>query len=79
MLSKGVVSKVYSFFCNCVLLEDNLRSYEYPFSFFLRFYLFIHDRHREREREAETQAEGEAGSLRATRCRTRSQDPGITP
>ena len=29
--------------------------------FFLRFYLFIHDRHR--EREAETQAEREAGSM----------------
>lgn len=31
------------------------------FFFFLRFYLFIHERHREK-REAETQAEGEAGS-----------------
>ena len=35
--------------------------------FFLRFYLFIHEKHRdrerEREREAETQAEGEAGSM----------------
>ena len=31
--------------------------------FFLRLYLFIHDRRREREREAETQAEGEAGSM----------------
>uniref|UniRef100_A0A8C0KK28 Ecotropic viral integration site 5 n=1 Tax=Canis lupus dingo TaxID=286419 RepID=A0A8C0KK28_CANLU len=30
-----------------------------PFFFFLRFYLFIH----ERQREAETQAEGEAGSM----------------
>ena len=29
--------------------------------FFLRFYLFIHERHR--EIEAETQAEGEAGSI----------------
>ena len=28
--------------------------------FFLRFYLFIHER--QREKEAETQAEGEAGS-----------------
>ena len=35
------------------------------FNFFLRFYLFIHDRERDRqrEREAETQAEGEAGSM----------------
>ena len=33
--------------------------------FFLRFYLFSHERHthRERERESETQAEGEAGSM----------------
>ena len=29
-------------------------------------------------REAETGAEGEAGSPREARCRTRSQDPGIT-
>ena len=31
------------------------------FFFFLRFYLFIHERHK--EREAETLAEKEAGSL----------------
>ena len=33
--------------------------------FFLRFYLFIHERQRqrEREREAEIQAEGEAGPV----------------
>ena len=31
--------------------------------FFLRFYLFIHDRHRER---AETQAEREAGSTQGS-------------
>ena len=37
------------------------------------------EREREREREAETQAEGEAGSLQGARCRTRSQDPGVTP
>ena len=47
--------------------------------FFLRFYLFIHEREREREREAETQAEGEAGSMQGARCRTRSRDPRITP
>ena len=29
--------------------------------FFLRFYLFIHERHT--QREAQTQAEGEAGSM----------------
>ena len=33
--------------------------------FFLRFYLFIHERHRERE------AEGEAGSMQGVRCSTR--------
>ena len=35
------------------------------FLFFLRFYLYIHERHREKEEggEAETQAEGEAGSM----------------
>ena len=46
-------------------------SSEQAFFFFLRFYLFIHERHTEREREtetdrqteAETQAEGEAGSM----------------
>ena len=36
------------------------------FNFFLRFYLFTHERHREREREAETQGEGEAGSVQST-------------
>ena len=34
--------------------------------FFLRFYLFIHERHREREREAETQGREEAGSMKGT-------------
>ena len=44
---------------------------------FLKFYLFITERHT--EREAETKAEGEAGSMQGARCRTRSQDPGVTP
>ena len=43
--------------------------------FFLRFYLFIH----ERQRKAETQAEGEAGSPWGAQRGTPSQDPGITP
>ena len=34
---------------------------------------------RDTEREAETQAEGEAGSIQGARCKTRSQDLGITP
>ena len=42
--------------------------------FFLRFYLFIHERQREREtereREAETQAEGEEGSMQGAQCGT---------
>ena len=38
------------------------------------FYLFMRDT----QREAETQTEGETGSPRETRCRSRSQDPGIT-
>ena len=41
--------------------------------------LFIYSWEREREREAETQAEGEAGSQQGAQCRTRSQDPGVTP
>ena len=44
-------------------------------SFFLRFYLFIHERHR----ETHTQAEGEAGSLWGARCGTWSQDSRIMP
>ena len=36
--------------------------------FFLRFYLFIHERYR--EREAETQAEEEAGFMQGARCWT---------
>ena len=42
--------------------------------FLKRFYLFRKDI----QREAETQAEEEPGSPWGTRCRTRSQDPGIT-
>ena len=34
---------------------------------------------RDAQRQAETQAEGEAGSPPGARCRTRSQDPGVTP
>ena len=34
---------------------------------------------RDTEREAETQVEEEPGSLQGTSCRTRSQDPGVTP
>ena len=47
--------------------------------FFLRFYLFIHERQREREREAEIQAEGEAGSMQGAQRGTRSWDSRITP
>ena len=43
------------------------------FIYFLRFYLFIHERHR----EAETEAEGEAGFVQGARLGTRTQDPGI--
>ena len=32
----------------------------------------------QREREEETQAEREAGSMQGARCKTRSQDPGVT-
>ena len=50
-----------------------------PIHFFLRFYLFIHERHRDREREAETQTEGEAGSNHRARCGTWSRASRITP
>ena len=49
------------------------------FYFFLRFYLFIHDRHRKIERGAETQAEGEAGSMPGAQRGTRSRGSRITP
>ena len=42
--------------------------------FFLRFYLFIHDR--EREREAETQAEGEGEKQAPCREPDAGLDPG---
>ena len=45
--------------------------------FFLRFYLFIHER--DTHTEAETQAEGEAGSMQGTRRGTPSGVPSITP
>ena len=47
--------------------------------FILFFKDFIYLFMRDTEREAETQAEGEAGSMQGARCRTRSQDPGVTP
>ena len=46
--------------------------------FFLRFYLFIHERHTDCEREAETQAEGEAGSMQGAPRGTRSRVSRIT-
>ena len=49
------------------------------FFFFLRFYLFIHERHTERESEAETQAEGEAGSMQGARHRTLARDSRTVP
>ena len=49
---------------------------ELPVLFFLRFYLFIHERYR--IREAKTQAEGEAGSMRGARRGTLSQVSRIT-
>ena len=45
-------------------LQDNETTTQFLF-FFLRFYLFIHERHRERDEEA--QAEGEAGSMQGVR------------
>ena len=45
--------------------------------FFLRFYLFIHERPREKETQA--QAVGEAGSMRGIRRGTRSQVSRFTP
>ena len=45
--------------------------------FFLRFYLFIHERHK--RRETETQAEGEAGSMQGAGCATQSWVPKIMP
>ena len=46
-------------------------------SFFLRFYLFIHERHR--EREAETQGEGEAGSIQGAQHGTLTWVSRIMP
>ena len=48
-------------------------------NFFLRFYLFIHERHTEREREAETWAKGEAGSMQEAQHETQSPVSRITP
>ena len=47
------------------------------FLFFLKIYLFMHERHR--KREAETQAEREAGSVQEAWCGTPSQDYRIMP
>ena len=48
------------------------------FFFFLRFYLFIHERHREKEAERH-RAEGEAGSMRGAQCGTDPLAPRQTP
>ena len=55
--------------------KTELFSFILPLTFLIDFiYLFMRDT----QREAETRAEGEAGSLQGARCRTRSQDLGIT-
>ena len=82
---QAVLSRAGSYGGLCVLLKIGILKFRMlteeigrsvaRLHFFLRFYLFIH----EREREAETQAEGEAGSMQGAQCRTRSQDPGVTP
>ena len=48
--------------------------HDFTLFYFLRLYLFIHERHRG-EKEAETQAEGEAGSMQGLDPRT----PGSRP
>ena len=45
----------------------------YLFFFFLRFYLFIHERHTERGRDI---GRGRSSSLQGARCGTGSWDPG---
>ena len=47
--------------------------------YFLRFYLFIHERHKEWGGGAAAQAEGEAGSVQGARRGARSLVSGITP
>ena len=47
------------------------------FFFFLRFYLFIHERHR--AGEAETQAKGEAGPCREPNVGLDPATPGSRP
>ena len=47
--------------------------------FFLRFYLFIHERQRDRERKEETQAEGEAGSMLGADVGLNFWSPGSCP
>ena len=82
----GFKSFIRLVFCEYLLPVCGLSSCSYDIIFhrtkiiyvfiFLKIYLFIYDR--QIEREAETQ-EGEAGSMQGARCRTRSQDPRITP
>ena len=57
-----------------LLSPDSASSPSFCGFFFLKTYLFIHERHR--LRETEIQAEGEAGSSQGARCRTRSRIPG---
>ena len=65
-----------------LLIHAELSRSTFPFCllfFFLRFYLFIHERQRERERERERQAEGEAGFMQGTQRGTPSQISRIRP
>ena len=58
---------------NMFLGAENIQFYIY---FFLRFYLFIHERHTEKK---ETQAEGEAGSTQEAQRETWSWVSRIMP
>ena len=59
-----------------ISMPDSCFMQTYPSFFFLRFYLFIHERHREREREADTQAEGEASPMQGALLGTPGPRPG---
>jgi len=56
-------------------VNNDLYNFFFLFSF---FFLFIGERERERELTSREEREKQTPDEQGTRCRTRSQDPGIT-
>ena len=79
LLAQGIILESWDHAMTWRQTLNHWATHVSPPKFFLRVYLFIHERHTHTNTEAETQAEGEAGFLQETQCATQSRDSGITP